>query len=90
MTILLFTFLSVLLLNTPALAFNEAHLKKLQAVGSCPECDLSKADLSGADLTRANLSQGYLGGADLSGANLDSAIKCKTIFPWGEDNSGCK
>jgi hypothetical protein len=21
--------------------------------------------------------------------NLDSAIKCKTIMPWGEDNSGC-
>jgi len=22
--------------------------------------------------------------------NLDSAIKCKTIFSWGEDNSGCE
>jgi hypothetical protein len=21
--------------------------------------------------------------------NLGSAIKCKTIMPWGEDNSGC-
>jgi uncharacterized protein YjbI with pentapeptide repeats len=28
--------------------------------------------------------------ANLTGANLDSAIKCKTISPWGEDNLGCK
>ena len=40
------------------------------------------------------------GGANLTGANftgtdienvrgLDTAKLCKTIMPWGEDNSGC-
>ena len=58
--------------------------------------DLSYANLKGADLSYANLTVAKLTGANLTGANmknirnLDSAIKCKTIFPWGEDNSGCK
>ena len=80
-------------------------LKKLISTGNCKECpfvgvdisgkDLKNKDLGGAHLGGANLSQANLTGADLSGAtltgtNLDSAIKCKTIFPWGEDNSGCK
>jgi hypothetical protein len=38
----------------------------------------------------SNCKNANLNGADLTGANLDSAIKCKTISPWGEDNSGCK
>jgi len=52
--------------------------------------DLRNANLKGADLNKANMK-----GADLSQANmknirnLDSAIKCKTIMPWGEENSGC-
>ena len=56
---------------------------------------LSRANLSGANLRNANLKRAKLQGADLLGANmenirnLDSAIKCKTIFPRGEDNSGC-
>ena len=80
-------------------------LKKLISTGNCKECpfvgvdisgkDLKNKNLSGADLTRANLTgadltRANLTGANLTGANLDSAIKCKTIFPWGEDNSGCK
>ena len=55
MTILLFTFLSFLLLNTPAWAFNEAHLKKLQTLGECQKCDLSGANLFKANLKGANL-----------------------------------
>ena len=74
MTILLLTFLSFLLLNTPAVAFNEAHLKKLQAFGDCEQCDLS-----GATLTEATLPE----------ARLNRAKLCKTQMPWGEDNSGC-
>ena len=52
-------------------------------------------DLSGADLSRAILYDLDLSGADLSGVDLNAAtmfknIKiCKTIMPWGEDNSGC-
>jgi len=58
--------------------------------------DLTKAELTGANLIRANLNGADLTFANLKGANmknirnLDSAIKCKTIFSWGEDNSGCK
>ena len=57
--------------------------------------DLSGADLSGADLGGANLRYTDLSGADLRDANLrdaklGDAIICKTLMPWGEDNSGCK
>ena len=80
-------------------------LRKLILTGNCKECpfvgvdisgkDLSHKDLTGANLTEADLSGANLNGADLTEANmknirnLDSAIKCKTIFPWGEENSGC-
>ena len=62
-----------------AIAFNEAHLKKLQAFGDCEQCDLSGATLTEADLRGANLKE-----AELYGAKL-----CKTQMPSGEDNSGC-
>jgi len=55
------------------------------------KADLTKADLTGADLTGADLTKANLTGANMKNIrNLDSAIKCKTIMPWGEDNSGCK
>ena len=60
------------------------------------KANLEKANLSGAYLSGVNMSETNLRGADLSGAylkniiNLDAAIKCKTIFPWGEENSECK
>ena len=78
MTILLFTFLSVLLLHTSAWTFNEGDLKKFQALGDCPKCDLSGADLTGADLTGADLTKADLTGvnlreATLTGANLEEA-----------------
>ena len=60
-------------------------LKKLILTGNCKKCPFVGVDISGKDLKNKDLT-----GADLRGANLDSAIKCKTIFPWGEDNSGCK
>ena len=82
------------------------NVTKLKETGNCQKCilyfanlkdaDLNKANLTGADLSKANLSQADLTFANLKGANmknirnLDSAIKCKTIMPWGEDNSGCK
>ena len=81
-------------------------LRKLISTDNCKKCpfvgvdisgkDLSHKDLTGADLRDADLTKAYLIEADLTGANmknirnLDSAIKCKTIMPWGEDNSGCK
>jgi len=43
---------------------------------NCKNADLTGADLGGANMKNIR--------------NLDSAIKCKTIMPWGEDNSGCK
>ena len=58
--------------------------------------NLNSANLEGANLKDADLNKANLTWADLKGAkikntrNLDSAIKCKTIFSWGEDNSGCK
>ena len=60
-------------------------LKKLISTGNCKECPFVGVDISGKDLKNKDLT-----GADLRGANRDSAIKCKTIFPWGEDNLGCK
>ena len=70
------------------------------------EANLEDVKLDGAILCHTTMSDGKkvysncknanLTGADLKGAkikntrNLDSAIKCKTIFSWGEDNSGCK
>ena len=71
-------------------------LRKLISTGNCEECPLMGVDISGKDLNHKDLSNTDLTGADLKGANmknirnLDSAIKCKTIFSWGEDNSGCK
>jgi len=67
------------------------NVTKLKETGNCQKCNLYFANLKDADLNKANLT-----GADLTGAkikntrNLDSAIKCKTIFSWGEDNSGCE
>ena len=65
-------------------------LKKLISTGNCKECPFVGVDISGKDLKNKDLTGATLNGADLTGANLDSAIKCKTISPWGEDNSGCK
>ena len=52
--------------------------------------DLTKANLEGANLLRANLRGANLEGAKLKDVSgLDKAKLCKTIMPWGEDNSGC-
>ena len=39
-----------------AIAFDETDLKKLKALNSCSDCDLSVANLSAADLSYAKLS----------------------------------
>ena len=65
-------------------------LKKLISTGNCKECPFVGVDISGKDLSHKDLTEADLGEANLIEVNLDSAIKCKTIFPWGEDNSGCK
>jgi len=72
------------------------NVTKLKETGNCQKCNLYFANLKDADLNKANLSGAYLNRANLTEANmknirnLDSAIKCKTIFSWGEDNSGCE
>ena len=52
--------------------------------------DLTGADLGGANLRWADLRDANLRDANLRGAKLGDAIICKTLMPWGEDNSGCK
>ena len=63
----------------------QKSLRKLISTSHCRKCPLMSVDLGGKDLSSKGLSQ-----ANLTGTDLNSAIKCKTIFPWGEDNSGCK
>ena len=81
-----------------------AEVKKnvinLNTSNQCKGCNLSGTNLSKANLSKANLSKANLRGANLRGADLGranlteadltGAIKCKTIFTWGEENSGCK
>jgi len=69
-----------------------ADLKKANLEGA----DLQWADLRGADLSEANLVGALLDGVRygtvniFKGRNIKSAVFCKTITPWGIDNSGCK
>ena len=94
-----------LLLATNAWAYNETDLMKLKTLNACEGCDLSGINLKGADLKTARLDRVNLSGADLSGANLSdtdlttsnlrdvklsNAILCRTQFPWGEVNDGCR
>ena len=65
-------------------------LKKLISTGNCKECPFVGVDISGKDLSHKHLTGANLEGVNIKNIrNLDSAIKCKTIMPWGEDNSGC-
>ena len=76
-------------------AYDEVSLKKLNALGNCPSCDLSKAllykaNLEGANLTGADLEGADLYKANLEGSDLSGAILCNTTMPDGTiDNSGC-
>ena len=68
-----------------------ANLREANLEGA----NLSIASLYGANLEGAKLEGAKLSGVDLStailkDANLDGAILCKTLTPWGEDNSGCE
>ena len=70
--------------NVAAIAFVAEHLERLQATGSCAECDLAGADLRGDDYGGVNADQANLKvaflyradlrGADLAGANLPEAM----------------
>ena len=70
-------------------------LRKLILTGSSEGCPFVGVDISGKALSHKDLAGAKLDKADLTGANIKnmrnlySAIKCKTIMPWGEDNSGC-
>jgi esterase/lipase superfamily enzyme/uncharacterized protein YjbI with pentapeptide repeats len=71
-------FLLALALGHGALAFDAQDLERLQATGSCADCDLSKADLAelvrgAVDLRRADLHGAVLAGADLASAKLGEA-----------------
>ena len=79
-----------LLLSTNAWTYNESDLIKLKTLNACEGCDLSGIHLNGADLRRANLSDADLTTSILKNVELDNAILCKTQFPWGEINDGCK
>jgi len=74
-----------------ASGFRADNIIKLKETGNCQKCDLWKAKLNEADLSGAYLNRANLTEANMKNIrNLDSAIKCKTIFSWGEDNSGCE
>jgi hypothetical protein len=80
------TFGLVLLMFGSAGGQQARNIIKLKKTGDCKKCFLLKADLK-----KAKLQGAILEGADLKNIrNLGSAIKCKTIFSWGEDNSGCE
>ncbi len=49
-----FCFFSIAGLSWQVSAFDDAHLRKLQAGGSCPGCDFSEADLDRVILAMAN------------------------------------
>ena len=72
-----------------------ANLKDANLTGAnLRGANLRGADLTDADLTDADLTFADLTGADLTGAaiknwDITAAIFCKTITPWGVDNSGC-
>ena len=82
-------------------AYDEVHLKKLRAVGSCPSCDLSGAFLYDENLEHANLEGTNLTNANLTTVTLvklknfntaitTGAIFCSTVMPDGSKNkSGC-
>ena len=55
---------------SPAQAFKEADLKRLEDSGRCVGCDLRDAKLSQRDLSQASLTAANLQGADLRGAVL--------------------
>ncbi len=88
-----------------AQAADGMSLMQFKATNGCQGCDLKGAEFEGADLRSANLKGADLRYTDLEGADLanadlegadlgdvrglDEAKLCKTIMPWGEDNSGC-
>ena len=82
-------------------AYDEVHLKKLRAVGSCLSCDLSGAFLYDENLEETNLEGKNLTNANLTTVtlvklkNFNTAITtgatfCSTVMPDGSKNkSGC-
>jgi len=77
-------------------AYDEVHLKKLRAVGSCLSCDLSGAFLYDENLEETNLTNANLTTVTLvklknfNTAITTGAIFCSTVMPDGSKNkSGC-
>ena len=77
-------------------AYDEVHLNKLRAVGSCLSCDLSGAFLYDENLEETNLTNANLTTVTLvKSKNFNTAITtgaifCSTVMPDGSKNkSGC-
>ena len=77
-------------------AYDEVHLKKLRAVGSCLSCDLSGAFLYDENLEETNLTNANLTTVTLvKSKNFNTAITTgatfySTVMPDGSKNkSGC-
>ena len=67
-------------------SFTGIGLERVKRGEDCQRCDLSGEDLTGVDLSWVDLT-----GAKMKKVmGLEYATKCKTIMPWGEENSGCK
>ena len=66
----LYTFLCLLLVTFPVVAYEEGDLEQLTTTNFCVECDLTKANLVGMQLAKPNLAEAKLNEASLSKANL--------------------
>jgi uncharacterized protein YjbI with pentapeptide repeats len=69
-------------------------MKKLGSLFNDSIIIASRLNLSGANLSFSNLEDADQSDADLTGTNLqnvniNASKLCRTITPWGEDNSGC-
>ena len=75
--------------------FTEANLENaILSYSILGGADFSGANLTGTrfrgvDFSNANLTDTDLSKSKLSATDLEQAILCRTLTPWGEDNSGC-
>ena len=78
----IYTFLCLLLITFPVVAYEEDDLEQLTTTNVCVECNLTKANLVGMHLAKANLAEAKLNEASLSKANLSEADLWHADLTW--------